>query len=96
MVADRPLVRTINPTKAIVNRLARWVRYKEYTRHPALRPIACASPADSRCVSDALAQYASCETHFACSNPVDVNRQRQRMLAACKAFALEYGLRFTP
>ncbi|MBP6483681.1 MAG: hypothetical protein KAX88_02015 [Rhodoferax sp.] len=96
MVADRALVRTISPPKAMVNRLARWVQYKEHTRHPALRPVAGATPSDARCVSDALAHYASNEANFTCSRPADVERQRQRMLDACNSFAKDYGLRFTP
>lgn len=96
MVADRPLVRTVSPTKAMANRLARWVRYKEHTRRPALRPVTAATPFDARCVADALAHYARSDAHFACSHPADVDRQRQRMLAACNAFAKDYGLSFTP
>lgn len=96
MVADRPLVRSISQPKALANRLARWVRYKEHTRHPALRPVAPATPFDARCVSDALTRYACSDAHFACSHPAHVDRQRQRMLAACNAFARDYGLRFTP
>ncbi|MBI2751562.1 MAG: hypothetical protein HYX43_20070 [Burkholderiales bacterium] len=96
IMADRPLVRSISQPKALANRLARWVRYKEHTRHPALRPVAAATAFDARCVSDALARYARSDAHFACSRPADVDRQRQRKLAACNAFAKDYGLRFTP
>jgi len=96
MVADRPLVRSISQPKAMANRLARWVRYKEHTRHPALRPVTRATALDARHVADALAHYARNDSHFACSHPDDVDRQRQRMLAACNAFAKDYGLSFTP
>lgn len=96
MVADRPLVRTIGKPKALANRLARFVRYKAHTRRPSLRAIAPATPADARCVSRALVQYAHNDAHFACSKPADIDRQRQRMLAACHSFAKDYGLRFTP
>ena len=96
MVADRPLVRSIGPTKAWANRVARWVKYKEFTRRPSLRAVSAATPADARCVSDALARYARQDHHFACSRPADVERQRQRMLSACNAFARDYGLSFTP
>ncbi|MFO1264690.1 MAG: hypothetical protein U1E84_15365 [Rhodoferax sp.] len=96
MVADRPLVRDIPAPKAWSNRLARWVRYKSQTRHPALRPVARATAADAQCVSAALAAYASRDTHFACSTPTDIAHQRQRMLEACARFAKDYGLRFTP
>lgn len=96
MVADRPLVRSISKPKALANRLARLVRYKEYTRRPALRAVTSATPADARHVADLLAGYARQEHHFACSRPADVDRQRDRMLVACGSFAREYGLSFTP
>ncbi len=96
MVADRPLVRSIGKPKALANRLARLVHYKAHTRRPSLRAIAPATPADARCVSRGLALYACNDAHFACSRPADIERQRQRMLAACHAFAKDYGLRFTP
>ncbi len=96
MVADRPLVRSIGKHKALANRLARMVHYKAHTRRPALRPVASATPADARQVSRALARYAQNDSHFACSKPADIDRQRDRMLAACNTFAQDYGLRFTP
>ncbi|MFZ1607041.1 MAG: polysaccharide pyruvyl transferase family protein [Rhodoferax sp.] len=96
MVADRPLVRSINKPKALANRLARLVKYKAHTRRPSLRAVAPATLADARQVSQALARYARQGSHFACSRPADVDRQRQRMLVACHAFANDYGLRFTP
>jgi len=96
MVADRPLVRSISKTKALANRLARLVHYKAHSRRPAMRPVAKATQADADRVSEALAAYAKNDANFACSKVVDVERQRQRMLAACNAFARDYGLRFTP
>jgi succinoglycan biosynthesis protein ExoV len=96
LVADRPLVRSISKPKAMANRLARLVRYKAHTRHPFLRATACATLEDAQRVSEALARYARDDSHFACSRPSDVDRQRQRMLAACSSFANEYGLAFTP
>jgi succinoglycan biosynthesis protein ExoV len=96
MVADRPLVRCISTPKAWSNRLARLVHYKMHTRRPSLRPVACATASDAKCVSDALATYAQNQGNFACSRPADVDRQRQRMLAACNTFANDYGLQFTP
>lgn len=96
MVADRPLVRSIGQVKGMTNRVARLVRYKNQTRRPSLRAVSTASPADARCVSEALAQYAKCDANFSCSKPADVDRQRQRMLAVCGSFARDYGLRFTP
>ncbi len=96
LVADRPLVRSVSKPKAMANRLARLVHYKAHTRHPALRATACATPTDAQRVSEALARYARDDSNFACSRPTDVDRQRQRMLAACGSFATEYGLAFTP
>ena len=96
MVADRPLVRNISTAKAWSNRLARLVHYKAHTRRPALRPVAPATLADARRVSDALATYARVDAHFACSTPTHIAQQRQRMLHACARFAQDYGLRFTP
>ena len=72
------------------------VKYKAHTRRPSLRAVAPATLADARQVSQALARYARQGSHFACSRPADVDRQRQRMLVACHAFANDYGLRFTP
>jgi len=96
LVADRPLVRSISKTKAMANRLARLVHYKAHTRNPFLRATACATPIDAQRVSEALARYARDDRNFGCSWPSDVDRQRQRMLAACGSFAAEYGLAFTP
>lgn len=96
MVADRPLVRSIGKTKAITNRLARWANYKATTRRPSLRAVNSASPFDAGRVSEALARYARNDAHFTCSRPADIDRQRQRMLAACNSFARDYGLAFTP
>ena len=96
MVADRPLVRSLGKPKALINRLARLVHYKAHTRRPALRPVTQATPADALQVSHALALYARNEANFGFSRPADIDRQRQRMLAACHAFATDYGLSFTP
>ena len=96
MVADRPLVRSVGKSKALANRLARWAHYKADTRRPSLRAVARASPEDALSVSEALARYARNEAHFGCSKLADVERQRQRMLAACNTFAQDYGLLFTP
>lgn len=96
MLADRPLVRNIGKTKAVTNRLARWANYKATTRRPSLRAVNSASPLDAARVSEALARYARNGAHFACSRPADIDRQRQRMLAACNSFARDYGLAFTP
>lgn len=96
MVSDRPLVRSISKPKTVANRLARLIRYKAHTRHPALRAVASATAADARRVSESLARYAYNNANFACSHPADVNRQRDRMLAACSSFAKDYGLSFTP
>jgi succinoglycan biosynthesis protein ExoV len=96
MVADRPLVRNINKSKALVNRLARLVKYKEHTRRPSLRAISSATSTDALRVSESLATYARNDRNFACSRPADIGRQRERMLAACSSFARDYGLTFTP
>lgn len=96
MVADRPLVRSIGRPKALANRLARLVNYKAHTRRPSLRAVTSATPADARRVAESLAKYAQNDANFACSRPADIDRQRQRMLAACNTFAKDYGLSFTP
>lgn len=96
MVSDRPLLRTISKPKAMTNQLARLVQYKQHTRRPSLRPVATATAADARCVSDALARFARNDAHFSHSAIGHVARQRERMLVACEHFAKDYGLRFTP
>lgn len=96
MVSDRPLLRTISRSKATVNRLARWVRYKNQTRRPNLRGVANATASDVACVSESLARFACNDAHFVHSDPRHVNRQRERMLMACEQFARDYGLCFTP
>ena len=92
-VADRPLVRSIHPAKAAANRLARSVNYLKDTRHPALRPVAAATPHDAACVADALYRFSREDGHFTCSSPGHVALQRERMLAACERFAADYGVR---
>ncbi|MGI9132994.1 MAG: hypothetical protein ACR2I0_03480, partial [Rhodoferax sp.] len=96
MVADRPLVRSISKPKAVVNHVARWLTYKAQTRRPLLRPVASASAQDVHSVALSLLGYARQSSHIAFSRPSDIVRQRQRMRAACEAFAHDYHLRFTP
>ena len=93
-VTDRALVRSIAPTKALANRLARSVGYLKHTRHPALRPVAAASAEDVSRVAQALHQFSREESHFKCSDAAVLNRQREQMLAGCASFARDYGLRF--
>jgi hypothetical protein len=95
-VADRPLVRSISKPKAVANWLGRLTRYQLRTRRPSLRPVAAATPEDVSRVSEDLARFASCEGNFTCSRPSDVERQKERMLAACHSFAHDYQLRFNP
>jgi succinoglycan biosynthesis protein ExoV len=95
-VADRPLVRTISQSKALANQLARCVRYRRYSRHPELRPVAAAMAEDASRVAEALHKYGSCDANFACSKAADVARQKERMLTACHEFATDYNLCFTP
>lgn len=94
LIADRPLIRTIGRTKALMNRFARTVRYKEHTRRPSLRPIGSSTTADAGRVAQQIADYVRCSHHFACSDPVAVAIQREQMMSACESFALEYGLQF--
>jgi hypothetical protein len=96
MVADRPLMRSINKPKAMANCLARLVQYKEHTRRPPLRAVSSATPIDALRVSQSLFNYARNEGNFSCSRPSEIERQRERMLVACSNFAREYGLRYTP
>jgi succinoglycan biosynthesis protein ExoV len=96
LVMDRPLVRTIRRSKALVNRLARWTNYRPYTSYPALRAAAAATDDDARHVSETLYRYGKDESKFSCSKPSDVARQRDRMMTACADFARDYELRFTP
>ncbi len=93
-VTDRALVRSITPTKAMANRLARSVGYLKNTRHPALRPVAVASIEDTSHVAQALYKFSREESHFKCSDAAVLNQQRDRMLACCASFARDYGLRF--
>lgn len=95
-VIDRPLVRSISRPKVLANQLARWTSYRRHTRHPALRAVAAATPADVSHVAAALHRYSQGEAHFTCSKPSDVARQKERMLYACADFARDYQLRFTP
>ncbi len=96
MVADRPLVRSIHPAKAVINRLARMLHYKSGSRRPALRPVAISSQSDVQAVVQALARHAANRDHFSCSKPADIALQRERMVAVCQTFANDYQLRFTP
>lgn len=92
-VSDRPLVRHIHSAKAMANRLARSVNYLKETRHPALRPVAAATPQDAHRVADTLFQFSRDEDRFACSSPGHIVSQRARMVDACASFAADYGLR---
>jgi succinoglycan biosynthesis protein ExoV len=96
LILVRPLVRAIGSAKAIANRLARWIKYREHTRFPALRPVSVATSEDVSQVSKQLSVYGNCNTNFTCSHPSDVRRQRERMLAACRDFAKDYAILFTP
>jgi succinoglycan biosynthesis protein ExoV len=96
LVADRPLVRHISCSKALANHAARWLRYKENSRRPALRPVAHSSAADAMAVAQSLKAYASQARHFACSSETALARQRERMQDACHTFAQDYRLAFTP
>jgi succinoglycan biosynthesis protein ExoV len=96
LVMDRPLVRTIRRSKALVNRLARWTNYRPYTSYPALRAAAAATIDDVWHVSETLYRYGKDESKFSCSKSSDVARQRDRMMTACADFARDYELRFTP
>ena len=95
-VADRPLVRHISRAKALSNRAARWLHYKEKTRRPALRPVAPATAADVIAVAQSLKAFASQTRYFACSSEVALVHQRERMQDACRTFAHDYRLAFTP
>lgn len=96
LIMQLPLVRSITRTKAMANRLARWIRYKRLTRCPALRPLAAATAHDVERVAAALRAYGCCAGNFRCSDPKDVARQKQRMLSRCSEFARDYRLLFTP
>lgn len=96
LVVDRPLVRTISPTKSWANQMARWVHYRASTRHPALRPVAPATPWDVQHVAKTLNDFARDEGNFACSPAANIASQRARMEARCAAFARDYGLQFKP
>ncbi|OYU44847.1 MAG: hypothetical protein CFE44_10690 [Burkholderiales bacterium PBB4] len=96
LIVDRPLVRNIAATKAWANRTARWLRYKETSRRPALRPIAPATSADIQKVAQSLRAFAAQDWRFSCSTEPALDRQRARMLEACSSFAQDYRLRFTP
>ena len=96
LVVDRPLVRHISRGKALANQAARWLHYKESSRRPALRPVAPATPADAKTVAQHLKAYAGQENHFACSSEAALRHQRERMHEACRSFAQDYRLRFTP
>lgn len=96
LLIDRPLVRSISRPKMLANQLARWTRYRRQTRHPALRAVTAAAPADVSSVAATLFRYGNNESHFTCSQPADVARQKERMLCACADFARDYQLHFTP
>ena len=96
LYTDRPLVRSIAPVKSAANRLARLLRYQAGTRHPALRPVAAATPADVQRVAETLAHYAEQQDHFRCSPAEMIARQKERMQHSCAHFARDYGLQFKP
>ncbi len=96
LMMDRPLVRSIPKVKALANKLARAVNYQRLTRHPHLRPTKAATAQDVLSVARSLRSYGVDRQHFYCSNPLDVARQRQRMLQRCAEFAQDYELEFTP
>ncbi len=96
LIADRPLVRQVSRGKALANTLARWVRYKPLSRRPALRAVAAATFSDVQAVARALRAFAAQDQHFACSSSAALALQRGRMLDACRSFAQDYRLRFTP
>jgi len=95
-VTDRPLVRSISTGKSWANQMARLVSYRASTRHPALRPVAPATPWDVQRVAQTLHDYACNEDHFQCSTAATIAAQRYRMQACCAAFARDYGLQFSP
>ena len=93
-VADRPLVRALGRGKGWTNRLARWSGLGGRSRRNALRPVGPSPSLDAERVAAQLAAFAAGEARFACSDPAQVARQRERMLQACAEFARDYGLRF--
>ena len=92
---DRPLVNKISATKSLSNRLARLIRYKRHTRHPALRPVCVATLDDAQRVSMALQRYAGEDKHFFCSDQKLIGQQRKQMLIRCSMFADQYQLEFS-
>ncbi len=96
LVMDRPLVNNIGYFKSLANRVARLVEYKRDTRHPALRPVAVATPEDAQLVAMALKRHSEEKHHFSCSDQATITQQRKQMHARCAAFAREYQLDFSP
>jgi hypothetical protein len=96
LAMDRPLVREISYSKSIANRVARLIKFKHRTRHPALRPVAASTPEDAQIVAMTLKRYCMEKQHFSCSNPALIAQQRKRMYERCAEFANEYQLEFSP
>lgn len=96
MIADRPLVRQVSRGKSWANHTARWLRYKENSRRPALRPVAPATASDVLAVAQSLSEFAKQDRHFTCTPEHALVLQRDKMLVACSSFAHDYKLRFTP
>jgi succinoglycan biosynthesis protein ExoV len=92
---DRPLVNKISATKSLSNGLARLIKYKRHTRHPALRPVCVATLDDAQRISMALQRYAGEDKHFLCSDQKLIGQQRKQMLIRCSMFADQYQLEFS-
>ena len=96
LLMDRPLVRSISLPKSMANRVARFIKYKPRTRHPALRPIAVSSAQDVLSVSRTLRMFVADEGNFSCSSASRISQQRRLMHLQCERFARDYGLQFNP
>ena len=96
LLMARPLVRSISLTKSMANRVARFIKYKPRTRHPALRPIVASSEQDVLSVSRTLQMFVADEGNFSCSAASRISQQRRLMHIQCERFARDYDLQFNP
>ncbi len=93
LVLDRPLVNELKRSVAIKHQLLRWIPHAS-GRENSLRPTRVASQEDIISVGKQLKGWIQNSALFVASPRSQTIAQRDRMLAACEAFASDYGIRF--
>jgi hypothetical protein len=93
--APFPLVDEVKRMAGLKNRLASALRRDDDVRLNSLRPGHPARASECAAVVDFLGRTAGSDNHRCLSNAEALDRIRDRMHAACRRFALDYGLRCT-